>query len=250
MPATRPTVIELAHENPVIEAGLRYILGEWPEFELRPSVKPNRSVQGQAPGPDMLILDHERALHRAATHHQIDAFSGANVLVVAMRGQEIDVRSALESGIRGYVVVGCSADEIVRAARAVAAGRRYLCSAATLRMADSLAQPSLTLRESEVLALVFRGHNNKEVARLLGISVGTVKAHMRGLLSKLGARCRTEALWIASERGLLTRQSGYESEQNSPSRRAVTHGTWSELGPVGERLLPVPNLGFLQPSAA
>jgi len=242
MPATRPTVIELAHQNPVIEAGLRYILGAWPEFELRPSVDPSRPGEGWTSAPDMVILDHEGALHRA-TSRPMDSFSGANALVVAMMGQEIDVRSALEAGVRGYVVLGCPADEIVRAARAVAAGRRYLCSAATLRIADSLAQPSLTLRESEVLALVFRGHNNKEVARSLGISVGTVKAHMRGLLSKLGARCRTEALWIATERGLLTRQGGYGSEKAPLSRQVATHRV-SGPRPVVDPLMPLRNQSF------
>jgi DNA-binding NarL/FixJ family response regulator len=195
MPLNRPMAIELAHDDPVIEAGLRYILGAWPEFELRPAVDRDRGAPA-----DVVILDHDSGVRRAADP-QAGARQGARILVVAMRGQEIEVRNALEAGVRGYVVVGCSADEIVSAVRAVAAGRRHLCSAATLRMVDSLSRPALTAREGEVLALVRRGHNNKEVARALGISVGTVKAHMRGLLSKLGARCRTEALWIASQQG-------------------------------------------------
>lgn len=200
MPSIRPTVIELSHDDPVIEAGLRCILGAWPEFELRSPPGPARAERECADGADLFILDHDSAV-RCAAQRAADPRQGAGLMVVAMKGQEVDVRSALEAGIRGYVVVGCSADEIVSAARAVAAGRRYLCNVATLRMVDSLSRPALTVREGEVLALVRRGHNNKEVARSLGISVGTVKAHMRGLLSKLGARCRTEALWIASQQG-------------------------------------------------
>jgi DNA-binding NarL/FixJ family response regulator len=217
MPATTPTVIELSHEIPVIEAGLRHILGAWPEFELRSAAGAGPLDPTQAPAPDVLILDHERALQRAAAG-RLDPRVGAQVLVVAMSGQESEVRSALEAGIRGYVVVGCPSDEIVRAVRAVAAGHRYLCKAASSRLADHVGQPVLTLREGEVLSLVLRGQSNKEMARSLVISVGTVKAHMRSLFSKLGARCRTEALWIASERGLLVSSPLSVSARPAPTR--------------------------------
>jgi DNA-binding NarL/FixJ family response regulator len=218
MSSNTPTVIELAHNDPVIEAGLRYILGAWPEFELRSATDLDCPDRVRSAPADVFILDHESGVLRAASL-QADCRQSAKLMVVAMRGQELEVRSALEAGIRGYVLVGCSADEIVSAARAVASGRRYLCSAATLRMVDSLSRPALTVREGEVLALVRRGHNNKEVARSLGISVGTVKAHMRGLLSKLGARCRTEALWIASQQGLAPRPSHAASARPSVAAR-------------------------------
>lgn len=190
----RTTEVALSHAVPVIEAGLRQILGAWPEFTLR-------SVPST---PDVLILDHGSAMQRTSVSPREDP-SRVQILVVAMDGPDLDVHRALEAGIRGYVLASCSADEIVRATRAVAAGRRHLCTAASSRLADRLGQPSLTQREAEVLSLVLRGQSNKDMARALAISVGTVKSHMRTLFSKLGARCRTEALWIASEHGLLSR---------------------------------------------
>lgn len=202
MPLSRPAVVEVVHQNAVIEAGIRFILETSPEFDVRPPRPP-----APWPEPDLVVLDPDGGPDRL-TRRRAAPSANPHVIVVAMAAQETDVRRAWEAGVRGYVILGGSAEEIVTAARAVAAGRRYLCPAATLLMADSLTQPVLTPREGDVLALVNRGHNNKEVARSLEISVGTVKSHMRGIMTKLGARCRTEALWIASQRGLIARSAG------------------------------------------
>jgi DNA-binding CsgD family transcriptional regulator len=110
-------------------------------------------------------------------------------------------------------------------------------------MADSLAQPILTLREGEVLALIFRGFDNKEVARALCISVGTVKSHMRGLLGKLGARCRTEAPWIASQRGLISRTEAEASDQDSPPAHSTFSGRSAVPRTAGIRTKPLLNPG-------
>jgi DNA-binding NarL/FixJ family response regulator len=222
MPMFKPATVMVCHESAVIEAGIRHILGAWPEFEVLPAAHSNpRSAL--AAEPDLMVLDQERGIQWAKSRRDFPD-SRANVMVVAMKGQESDVRLALEAGVRAYVLMGCSSDEIVDAAGAAAAGRRHLCSAASLHMADSLAQPALTPRESDVLALVFRGLNNKEVARALVISVGTVKSHMRGLMAKLGARCRTEALWIASQRGLITRPVDAVPGDSGSSRPYRTTG--------------------------
>ncbi|HSI49479.1 MAG TPA: response regulator transcription factor [Ideonella sp.] len=197
-----PTVVQLHHENAVVEAGLRQLLGAWSDFDVQPPASEGHMASPQPSVPDLLVVDHDSGV-RWALNHRLDPVAHTKVMIVSMRGQEADVQRALEAGVRGYVLIGGSADEVVSAARAVAAGRRYLCTTATHRMADGLARPTLTRRESEVLAFVFRGRNNKEVARSLGISVGTVKSHVRALLGKLDARCRTEAVWIASQCGLV-----------------------------------------------
>jgi DNA-binding NarL/FixJ family response regulator len=244
----RLAAVRVAHENAVIEAGLRHILGAWPEFEVEPPAGSNYFSAVQTGNPDVLIVDHESGI--AWARNDLHHTARTKVMIVAMTGQEADVRIALEAGVRGYVLIGCQAEEIVNAVRAVAAGRRHLCSAATLRMADSLSQPTLTMRESEVLALVFRGLNNKEVARSLDISVGTVKSHMRGLLAKLGARCRTEALWIASQRGLITRPEDAASDRAHASGRPSSSGSWATARAGGVRSELLPGRDVLQSAAA
>jgi two-component system NarL family response regulator len=73
-------------------------------------------------------------------------------------------------------------------------------------MADSLARASLTSREIEVLQLVMIGESNKAIARRLHIELGTVKSHMTGIMTKLGATSRTQAAGIAASRGLVEEQ--------------------------------------------
>lgn len=193
------TVLQVAHANALIESGIRYILEARGEFHVLPCS--GAAARAITPIADVLVTDHDGGLRWARQ----DGAHAREVLVVALPGQEADLRAALDAGIKGYIVFGCSAADIVDGARALAQGRRYLCGTSVDRMAGSLAASPLTPREAEVLELVSRGHNNKEVARFLGISLPTVKSHMHGLMSKLGARCRTEALWIATRQGILAR---------------------------------------------
>ena len=68
---------------------------------------------------------------------------------------------------------------------------------------DAVVRPSLSPREAEVLALLAEGAPNKVIARRLDISVHTAKFHVNGILVKLGAGTRTEAVVIAARRGLV-----------------------------------------------
>ena len=197
-------LIRIAHQNAVVEAGLRSILDRRPEFEVLPTGVA-WAPAGSAGTVQVVVGDTEAALQAVRLRRERRADFRARVMIVSTVGQDLDVRGALEAGVDGYVIAGSSADDVVKGVTALAAGRRYLCRSATIRMADSMSQPSLTLREIEVLELVSRGKHNKEVARTLGIALGTVKSHMRALLGKLDARCRTEALWVASQRGLVVR---------------------------------------------
>ncbi|MET0350140.1 MAG: response regulator transcription factor [Rhizobacter sp.] len=125
------------------------------------------------------------------------------VVVVAAHDREHDVRLALESGVQGYVLLGCEIEELTTAVRTVARGNRHLCMSVAQRIADSLTRDALTARESEVLRFVARGDCNKTIARHLAISLGTVKTHMKAILCKLDADSRTHAVTIASRRGLV-----------------------------------------------
>jgi DNA-binding CsgD family transcriptional regulator len=70
-----------------------------------------------------------------------------------------------------------------------------------------LTRTPLTMRESEILRLIGSGMSNKLIALELNIALGTVKAHVRAILDKLGARSRTQATVIAAQRGLLGHHS-------------------------------------------
>ena len=138
----------------------------------------------------------------------------ARVLIVTSSSREADIQRALKNGVHGYVLLGGPLSELVESVAAVARGSRYVSSAAALRIADSLTRVPLTARELDVLELVAAGMSNKAIARRLSIEVGTVKTHLRAVLSKLDATCRTQAASIAVNRGLV-------GERTSPAAAPI-----------------------------
>jgi DNA-binding CsgD family transcriptional regulator len=78
-----------------------------------------------------------------------------------------------------------------------------MCGAVTERIAESLTRVTLTTRQTEVLELLQSGMCNKTIARDLGIAPGTVKAHVKGILEKLESTTRTQAVAVATHRGLI-----------------------------------------------
>ena len=96
-----------------------------------------------------------------------------------------------------------SLEETLRGVRAVAQGQRFLSAAVADRVAASFVYAPLTPRETDVLDGLGAGHCNKAIARQLGISVGTVKAHVSAIMDKMNAGSRTGAVRVAAQRGLL-----------------------------------------------
>ena len=89
------------------------------------------------------------------------------------------------------------------AIREVFAGKSSLPQDVAAKLADSMAQPQLSQRERQVLAQMALGKSNKEIGQILYISEYTVKTHVKVILKKLNAISRTEAIAIASQRGLI-----------------------------------------------
>jgi DNA-binding CsgD family transcriptional regulator len=110
-----------------------------------------------------------------------------------------------------------SIDELLLCLKTVASGRTYVCQAAAQHVANSIIQPTLTSREEGVLQLLALGFCNKLIAKELGIAVGTTKAHVRAIMSKLDAATRTEAARVAAERGFLN--ATWNSRGTLPTRR-------------------------------
>ncbi len=124
--------------------------------------------------------------------------------------------AAIREGARGFLRKDVSLEHLLEAIETLAAGGTYLQPAVTeslLRGLDgarrSLPVPGLvqveplTPREAEVLGLMAAAYTNREIADALGSAEGTVKIHVSNILSKLGARDRTQAVLSALELGLL-----------------------------------------------
>ena len=197
--STRQSIrVLVSHTYPLLACGLEQMLGELGEVEV---VSDDDGIT-----PDIVVADYHDGLARVvrtrrdATARRVTA---PKVVIVTEWCREQDVRQALEAGVAGYLQQDCTPARLADCIRQVAAGLRYIESDLAMRMAASLSAEALTGRECEVLAQVALGHGNKAIGNALGISVGTVKAHMKAIMAKLQAATRTEAASIALRRGLV-----------------------------------------------
>jgi DNA-binding NarL/FixJ family response regulator len=124
------------------------------------------------------------------------------VLVLTMVEDPDAVTASLQVGARGYLLKGAAQEEVAAAIRTVAAGGAVMGAGAAQRFLSRRghANPDLTEREAEVLALLAQGRSNVEIARELDISLKTVQNHVSHVLAKLQVRDRTQAAFRA--RGL------------------------------------------------
>jgi DNA-binding NarL/FixJ family response regulator len=153
---------------------------------------------------DVVVADYQDGVRLATSPGtRAPALKAARVLVMTTHDREHEVRLALESGVHGYLLLGCPIQELIAGVRALGSGSRYLCLAVAQRMAESLTREPLTPREADVLRLLVRGQCNKSIAKQLEIAVGTVKAHVKAIMAKLDASSRTQAASIAAQRGLI-----------------------------------------------
>jgi len=93
--------------------------------------------------------------------------------------------------------------ELLRAIRAVHRGERYLPPAVAARLEARRDEERLNVRETQILQCVQKGLTNAEIAAQLELTPGTIRIYMSSLLAKLGARNRTEAVTVATAKGLL-----------------------------------------------
>jgi two-component system, NarL family, response regulator LiaR len=133
-----------------------------------------------------------------------------DVEVVALTSvlEDSAVVGAVRAGAIGYLLKDADQEELARAIRAAAAGQVHLTPRAAARLMREVRAPenpieSLSAREVEVLRLLARGLANKEIARDLSVTEKTAKAHVSGILGKLGLQSRTQAALYAGRIGLL-----------------------------------------------
>jgi len=127
----------------------------------------------------------------------------ARIIALTSYEGDQDIYLALEAGMRGYILKETAHAQVGNAIRAVHSGRRVVPAEVAERLSHRYPKVMLTPREVEVLSLVAQGMANKEIAKKLGIAIGTIKMHLQNILKKLGSSDRTQAVTIAVVRGIL-----------------------------------------------
>ena len=125
------------------------------------------------------------------------------ILILTTFGSSPDVRRALNAGASGALSKDALQEELLNAIRRVADGECVIDKEIKSSLAAIPSVSTLSARQIEVLRLVAKGFDNKEIARLLELSVDGVKKHLKVIFASLGAASRTEAVSIALNDGLL-----------------------------------------------
>ena len=155
--------------------------------------------------PDVTLLDLRMPMMEGVeVVRQIrERDPSALVIVLTTYDTDDEIARALKAGAKAYVLKDISADALINCIRDVLAGKSYLAPAAAAKLAEGVTRVQLTPREMAALKLVADGKANKEIATALDISERTVKTHLGHLFDKLGVTSRTEAIKVATRRGLV-----------------------------------------------
>lgn len=132
-----------------------------------------------------------------------EALDGRPLVVASGQDDPATIRAVLAAGVAGFIPKTAGADMLLQALRLVLGGGVYVPPQALAGLSAPVPEAGLTSRQAEVLHALARGEPNKQIARTLGLSEGTVKLHLAAILRVLQARNRTEAVVRARERGWL-----------------------------------------------
>jgi DNA-binding NarL/FixJ family response regulator len=207
--------ILVADDHPIVRDGLIAILNTQPDFEVigEAATGPQTVEQVRTLRPDVVLLDLEMpeldGVEALRKLREIN--SDARVIVFTAFDTDERILGAVRAGARGYLLKGAPREEIFQAIRVVHAGGSLLQPIVASKLLRQVSQEqaslpgpeTLTARELEVLRLLARGLENKEIAAELVIAERTVKFHVSSIQAKLGAGNRTEAVVIAAKQGLI-----------------------------------------------
>jgi two-component system NarL family response regulator len=198
----------IADDHPVVREGLAAILKSQKDIKVVGEATNGEETLELCDehSPDVLLLDLRMPKKdglQVITELTARRVSKPRVIIMTTYESEEDIRRALKAGAKGYLVKGTAPQQIRDSVRRVASGESLLPAAIASKLAESMAHPELSERERQVLQYIANGRSNKEIGQVLYISENTVKAHVKSILTKLDAMGRTEAIAIATKRGLI-----------------------------------------------
>jgi DNA-binding NarL/FixJ family response regulator len=201
-----PISVLIVDDHPVVRQGLRALLEVQDGIEVAGEAGDGGTALALAAehAPDVILLDLKLpGMDGIAVLGRLKARGdAARVLVLTSATEPASASLAVRSGAAGVLYKDIDPDALVRAIRAVHDGHLLLApeAAGTLLHSANWAWgglDALTSREREVLAELAKGRSNREIARALGVSEKTVKAHVSSVLAKLGVQDRTQAALLA-----------------------------------------------------
>jgi DNA-binding NarL/FixJ family response regulator len=215
MPA-EPIRILVVDDHAVVRQGLESMLSQFDDLTIVGTASSGEEglAAAEALSPDIVLLDLQmpgmQGLEVLTRFTEKDPET-PKVVVLTMHDDDETVLKAVRGGAKGYVLKHASQEELAAAIRHVAAGgTRFdeVVVSAFLKESQREAERSLlSARDIEILRLVASGCSNKEVARRLYLSVGTIKTHLDDIYRALEVSDRAHAVAVALRKGLLDEPS-------------------------------------------
>lgn len=200
--------VVLVDDHAVLRSGLESLLAGEDDLEVVGTAADGAEALDvvRRTRPDVVLMDLQMPGTDGvtATRHLV-AEGGVDVLVLTSFSDADRIVAALDAGAVGYLLKDADPDEVIEGVRAVSRGESPLHPRAARQLLGarrSRPEVDLTPRETEVLVLVRQGLANKQIARRLGISERTVKAHLTSVFARIGVADRTQAALWAERTGL------------------------------------------------
>jgi DNA-binding NarL/FixJ family response regulator len=212
----------IVDDHALFRRGLEMVLDGEPDIELVGQASDGAEAVEKAAEslPDVVLMDIRmpRSNGIEACRAMKEAAPSAKIVILTISDEEEDLFEAIRAGASGYLLKDIPLDEVADTVRAVHGGQslinpsmagKLLTEFAALARRDDeeraqeLPAPRLTEREMQVLKLVARGMNNRDIAKELFISENTVKNHVRNILEKLQIHSRMEAVMVAVREKLI-----------------------------------------------
>jgi DNA-binding NarL/FixJ family response regulator len=199
----------IVDDHAIVRTGLSQLLGTADDIELVGAASDGAEAVTMAAElrPDVVLMDLSMPGTDgiSATGQIVAADPGVHVLVLTSFSDQARILDALQAGAEGYLLKHSEPEVILAGVREIVAGGSPLDPKAARVLLTNRRSPGpetkLTDREQEVLDMVGAGLPNKTIARRLGISERTVKAHLTNVYQRLGVTDRTQAaLWAQRQR--------------------------------------------------
>jgi two-component system NarL family response regulator len=194
-------------DHALVRAGIRAMLTIEPDITVVGEAADGAEAVERYAGlsPDVVLMDlrmpHVDGVAAIVAIRAADP--QARIIALSTYNGDVDIHRALAAGACAFLVKDVLVSELIDAIRNVAAGRRVLPGSVAAALAEYVPRVELTPRELEVLRLVAKGLRNTDIARVMGLTTGTVKVHLKNVFSKLGSDDRTEAVTIGLQRGFI-----------------------------------------------
>jgi DNA-binding NarL/FixJ family response regulator len=218
--AVEPIRVLVVDDHALFRRGLEMVLAHEPDIDVVGEAADGAAAVEKAvlTTPDIVLMDvrmPRRGGIDACTAIK-EAVPSSKIIMLTISDEEADLYDAIKAGATGYLLKEISIEEVASAIRAVHGGQSLISPsmasklltefASMIKRSDERQQipaPRLTDREMEVLRLVAKGLNNRDIAKQLFISENTVKNHIRNILEKLQLHSRMEAVVYAVREKLL-----------------------------------------------